>query len=396
VQGFSFLSSVFDEGTWYWRVTPVYPQEFQGTPEASPVSSFTIERRREEAAVPVPPAPAEPPAEIPPSPRIPGRVTLRAPVRGEGIPGLEAVRRPASARWTAPEAVGSSRFVLSRNPNPLAGSPIMDMANPPFTVPLPPLPPGTYYWTVQARTPDGLDMSPPEPFAFRVLPVRLEPLSLDAPPEGSLIAAGDAQDRPGRLIWSSAEKPAFSRLILSRDPDPAAGVPVLDILDPPFTVPLPPLPPGTYYWTLQARTPEGFNISPGKPAVFQIAPFPPLEAPQGMIPREGSTLQIGKNGTLNFSWEKTADADAYILSFFNEADPETPLFQTEPRAGTAYIHRDVSALDTGNFFWRLEPLRTGPGGVPLRRGEKGECHFRIIVPQPESPRPRDPGTLYGN
>jgi hypothetical protein len=272
----------------------------------------------------------------------------------------------------------------------------MDLVNPPFTVPLPPLPPGTYYWTVEAKSPDGLDMSPPGSFSFRVLPVRLEALRLDFPPEGSLISAEDAQDRPGRLEWSSVEKPAFSRLILSREPDPRAGVPVLDILDPPLQVPQPPLVPGAYYWTVEARTSEGFDLSPEKPGLFRVAPFPPLESPRGKIPREGSTIQIGKNGTLNFSWEETEGANGYVLSLFNEENPEEPLFRTEPRAGPAYIHRDISALDAGNFFWRLEPLRTGPGGTILRRGEAGQCRFRITVSRPASPQPREPGTLYGN
>jgi hypothetical protein len=272
----------------------------------------------------------------------------------------------------------------------------MALVNPPFTVPLPPLPPGTYYWTVEAKSPGGLDMSPLEPFSFRVLPVRLEALSLDSPPEGSLISAEDAQTRPGRLEWSSVEKPAFSRLILSREPDPRAGVPVMDLLDPSPAVSLPPLLPGTYYWTVEARTSEGFDLSPEKPGMFRVAPFPPLEAPRGMIPREGSTVQLGKNGTLNFSWEETEGANGYVLSLFKEENPGEPLFRTEPRAGRAYIHRDISALEEGNFFWRLEPLRTGPGGVVLRRGEPGQCRFRIIVPQPASPQPGVPGTLYGN
>jgi hypothetical protein len=115
-----------------------------------------------------------------------------------------------------------------------------------------------------------------------------------------------------------------------------------------------------------------------------------------MTPPEGSIIQIGKTGTLHFSWEEPEGANAYVLSLFNEANPGEPLFQTEPRAGTVYIHRDVSALDAGNFFWRLEPLRTGPGGVLLQRGEPGERRFRITASPPEPPQPRDPGILYGN
>jgi hypothetical protein len=115
-----------------------------------------------------------------------------------------------------------------------------------------------------------------------------------------------------------------------------------------------------------------------------------------MTPREGSTIQIRKNGTLNFSWEETEGANAYILSLYNEANEELPVFQTEPRSGTVYIHRDLSGLDAGAFFWRLEAVRVSPGGAVFQRGRAADCHFRIIIPQSASPQLREPGILYGN
>lgn len=40
----SLVLSGLDAGTWYWKVTPLYPQDYIGTSQASPVSSFIIEQ----------------------------------------------------------------------------------------------------------------------------------------------------------------------------------------------------------------------------------------------------------------------------------------------------------------------------------------------------------------
>ena len=49
VQGTSYVSALFESGTWYWRVMPVFPSVFEGRTYFSRVSSFRVETVREEA-----------------------------------------------------------------------------------------------------------------------------------------------------------------------------------------------------------------------------------------------------------------------------------------------------------------------------------------------------------
>ena len=43
-QGASLVSRDLGPGRWYWRVTPVFPEGFQGTGMSSAAASFTIEQ----------------------------------------------------------------------------------------------------------------------------------------------------------------------------------------------------------------------------------------------------------------------------------------------------------------------------------------------------------------
>ncbi|MDR2901146.1 MAG: FecR family protein, partial [Treponema sp.] len=73
-------------------------------------------------------------------------VRLDYPAGGHRYEGLAALNNPDSVRWSSVEPVGSSRFILSTNANPLANprSIIVDTRNPGNTIKLPSLGEGTY------------------------------------------------------------------------------------------------------------------------------------------------------------------------------------------------------------------------------------------------------------
>jgi hypothetical protein len=96
-------------------------------------------------------------------------VALVTPANGAQIP-LAEIRAPGLVRWTSTATPARSRFVLSRGPNPLTGTPILDIQNPPPMITLPELSPGDYYWTVTGTTANGADIGARSPSMFRVLP----------------------------------------------------------------------------------------------------------------------------------------------------------------------------------------------------------------------------------
>jgi hypothetical protein len=325
-------------------------------------------------------------------------VSLHFPEEGQEFTGLEALRKPAAIRWNSTEPVGHARLVLSRDADSRSEPVVlMDIANPVFSIPMPQLTEGTYSWTIEAETPDGIDISAEQVIRFQVMP--LSRISLDAPQDGYAFAGLDALRQPGTLRWSSREAVSHARLIISQSADASRGVPVLDVRDPGMAVTLPKLRAGVYYWTIQAETEDGIDISPARSVSFQVLPVPSLPAVQTVQPVQRE--QIGANlvqqqRSLNFSWNSAFGANAYIFTLASDKAPQTPLIQTKPLTETAYRVEDMTLLDVGDFIWRVEAVNVDEQGVIDQRGEVRDIRFTINIPPLSNPKLRVNGTLLGN
>jgi hypothetical protein len=323
-------------------------------------------------------------------------ISLDTPSEGTVFAGLDAFRRPGILQWSSEEPVGSSRLILSRNSKPPAGEIILDLYDPSTGITLPPLTEGIYYWTISAKTPDGFDISAANPAGFTVLPITLPRVSLDFPAMGTAYTALDSQRQAITVRWSSVETVGSSRFIVSQTPDPPEGEAILDLMNPAVSITLPPLTEGNYYWTIQAKTPEGFDISASGPGSFRVLPAPLLPVPSAMMPRDRYRLQIQRPGPINFSWEPVPGANGYIFTLFKDTDQETPLIRTEALTGTGYSIKDLASLDGEDFIWHVEALHITAGGVIEQHGNTRPYRLSIEIPQPAKPILGDKGTLYGN
>jgi hypothetical protein len=328
-------------------------------------------------------------------------VTLDYPETGYPFTGLEALRRPGTIRWSTTEAVGRSRFILSRNPDPLQGTPVQEILDPGRSIVLPPLTPGTYYWTIRAETSEGLDISAAKPSSFQVLPVAVSPVHLNFPTPGYAFTGLEALRRPGMVRWSSTETVGRSRFILSRSPNPLQGDAIQDVLDPGTAISLPPLAPGTYYWTIQAETPDGLDISAPQPLSFQVLPVSLLPPAQQMRPADGYRLdaaEVQKSRTITFTWDPVPGANAYIFTLVSDQhiNDAPPIIRTDPLFKISYRIEDLSILDVGGFTWQVEALSIAADGTVEQRGTIGVSRFTIDIPPLSNPKLGVTGSLYGN
>ena len=162
-----FVDSTLAEGTWYWRIMPVFSDLYEGRSSFSAVSSFRIEQD----------SVAEGFALELPEPELPApMVTLRlvSPAPGASLPGLTALRQQTQFRWETDSEAAHTRFVLSRSADPLA-TPVVEILNPDRTINLDRLEQGVWYWTVEARTADGVRLAAAEPRQLQVLAIPLLP-----------------------------------------------------------------------------------------------------------------------------------------------------------------------------------------------------------------------------
>jgi hypothetical protein len=323
-------------------------------------------------------------------------VSLDYPPAGTELPGREAMRQGGTVRWSSIDMPVQTRFILSRNRN-LSGPRVMDLNGPANTITLPPLTPGDYYWTIQAKNAGGTNISAERPSWFRVLPPIVEAVILESPPNGTEVPGLDALRRPGTVRWSSVESPRKVRFILSRNAD--LSRPVLETANPAFSVTLPRLGEGDYYWTIRAETEEGIDIS-ARPFLYRVLPLPLLAEPANRRPGNDYVFdaeQLRANPSIVFNWDRVAGANSYILTIFREGDggEREKVHSAGGLTAPGYTLRDLSILDHGRFVWQLEAVSHGPDGTIEQHGVIGENWFDVNLPQLRKGRLKESETLYG-
>jgi hypothetical protein len=117
-----------------------------------------------------------------------------------------------------------------------------------------------------------------------------------------------------------------------------------------------------------------------------VATQPMLPAAQNLQPTNGhrfvmSDLQTRRN--ISFSWQAVRGANAYILTIYHQTDTgRRQVFRTHPLTRPNYVLENLRFLDRGTFFWQIEAVTRGQGGVIERHGNIAENSFimDIILP----------------
>ena len=381
VSGESVRGRPLPPGTYYWRLSalPGSGSPGSGGPGGGTAGGGAIHTpARRFIAAPDFPAPA--PVEPPPN----GRIVIRS-------------SEPAAFRW---QGIGGAEYYQVRIYPADGGRPVHEHTLGANTIQLNTdrLENGPYYWTIQAFADEGLTTTRRtgalgrESFILR----RIQPLTLDWPDMGTAIAGLTALRQPTILRWSTPEAVGRSWLILSRNPNPLAGNAVLETANPGRTISLERLAEGTYYWTVQGETQDGFDISAAAPRRFQILPIPLLAPPQGRRPPDRWVMgpaELQESRNIVFAWSPVEGANRYIITVLREGEGEALA-----EAGTeelSWTLEDLRVLGRGNFVWRLEAVFQGSDGFVEQRGRPAESRFTLNVPQPGRLQPGETGTLYG-
>lgn len=246
---------------------------------------------------------------------------------------------------------------------------------------------GDYFWRVKSVVNDREI----ETAVRRFTVMQARRITLESPPSGAEIDGLSALRGQVMLNWNSGEALLNSRLLVERD-----GNLVFEQQNPGRTLALPPLPAGSYTWTVQAETTGGFDISPELPSNFRILPAPLLPAPVLRSPAAGYNFgaeELRVNRSISFSWNATPGANAYIFSLYREGETR-PIVSTSPLRTPAYAISDLSLLDTGALVWRVEAVSVSSGGAIEQRGVSAERRFFINITVPSAPKLPDEET-YG-
>jgi len=369
VSGNVFQGRTLPPGTYYWRITGAEPAQ-QTSAQQAPVRQFVVV-----SSLPVPaletPAPG-------------GQLVLRSgdqfTLRWRPVPRAERYR----VRIYSGTGLRRRTVYEQTTNTPTLQVPASALAN------------GTYYWTVEAFA-DGranatqlTGLTKEEQFTVR----KLQPLTLDSPDTDAEVSGTVV------LRWSTAETVGQSRFVISQNPNPLRGTPVLEIPNPGRAITLTPgqLKEGQYYWTVTAQTRDGLDISAVSPRRFRMAPHF-LPKPAVLSPADNMVIgpeELRANRSIIFNWEPVEGATAYIFTLSRETGQgRRQIVKTEPQQEPSWTLEDPQLLGEGDFVWQVEAVKQGAGTVIEERGEVGENNFRLNVPLPNQVQILETGTMYG-
>ena len=226
---------------------------------------------------------------------------------------------------------------------------------------------------------------------------RLYPVALEHPSNGLAYTGLQAIRSPDRVRWSSRSSPNTAVYILARDSSLRNVIQRQE--NPPRTIALPQLGPGDYYWTVQARSADGFDITAATPAHFRVLPIPLLPAPRNPIPANGFRINpenLDEYRNLEFSWDAVPNANGYILTLYRGSGARREaVVQTPVQTGTSYTLGEIQQLGRGTFYWQVEAVNTAQNGSIDQHGTVQAIGLIIDIPLPQEIQTFDPGELYG-
>ena len=256
------------------------------------------------------------------------------------------------------------------------------------------VPPGEYRFLVMSFNVLGLLDKQSEWDYFSIH----NPITLLLPRSG--VSLSNNPLSPSPVIWSTELPLQNSRVIFSREPEPAKDPrAIVQYVDQgKTTINLPPLGEGIWYWTVMGETPDGLSVSAAAPLWFTLLSLPPLSSPQYIQPgyNEVITLdQLMAERKITFKWERVLEANAYIFSLYGISEKQDLLFSSSPIPETSFELTDLSILKMDDYIWQVEAVSVNRNETIERRGIIQQQSFTIYVRRSDSLRTRNPGTVYG-
>jgi hypothetical protein len=329
----SFLSAVPDAGTWYWRVTPVFPADYQGEAASSVTASFRIEQSGDLAA-PL----AQSPAENGFLNIAPGRGDTYFSWRGEAEAVSYTLRVSRERDLSPPVLERTSRdnFALYGG-----GETVLE--------------PGRYYWGVAQTDLEGNSSAFSEGRAF--LAVEGEVVLRAVFPPDNYTAADTLL--PDTLFTWKTNLPFTTRFQISALPDFTRLT--VDEAVSGETAKGRVLPVGDWYWRVKAATgPEAEFSTPPR----RLVVAPPLAAPLLREPEDRLTVKPDEPAL--FAWNRVEDAEYYELRLYSGGDRGQPVFRKNFIEETR-LSVPVDTFEDGPYSWTVQAF-SGENPASSRRG----------------------------
>lgn len=252
---------------------------------------------------------------------------------------------------------------------------------------------GNYSFCVYASAAETpISMRRPGMMSEKTFSVRqLRHINLHSP---DVIDGVSAIVEPQKVSWTAEEKIVGSQFTLSKESDGVSN-PIVTVQNPPSSVQLPVLEPGTYYWTVSGKTEDGYDVTPKKASSFKVSAITPLARPVAVSPASGTEFgpsYLKKSTKVRISWEKVPDATEYLF-ILQSADGKSLVRETLKKTEFTI---NLANYDVSKFTWMVKPSQYLKNGTFVRTGSALTASFSVFVPETPAVEFNDTGDLYGN
>jgi hypothetical protein len=345
-----------EDGTWYWRVIPVYGFGDTGMTGASRPASFNIERLAALVA-PVPQAPAD----------------------KRTVTTLEIARRGLVFSFHAEGGLRRGNIEIADNAS-FTGMTRRLEATGGFATLRDPLPPGIWYWRAEGLDSDGSRSPVSSIRSLRIVDLGAAGLKPVTPAhqaelEGESVGfQWDGPDMLGTYRWRMAADEAFQEKLLEEN---LTG----------RSLRREKLAPGRWFWQVFLVSEDGQELSTGPVRSFLLRSR--LAAPRLLAPTEGMVVDMRRANTLLFSWEEVPGTDRYRLRLL---DANGRIIASGMLAKPPWSFTELEKLDVGRFRWEVQAFPAGNNRLP---GPVAAAVFTISLgPPPEAPQLLSPEVQY--
>lgn len=284
---------LFEQGQYWWQVTPYYSMNNLGYAEGSEIHSFKINRtqdiRRPELA-----APADN-AQILYKENVAANFIWKSEIKDAAY-DLSIARDYDFKDLVYKISTGDTRYVFDVSALALSD--------------------GTYYWKVLRKSGEADDKTPESEIrAFRLERYVRQGNKLLYPPENISIEDGkisgtafmwklsdEYTEKSLNAVFQVSSNPNFTKIQVER----TTGSSVLDNLT---------LSPGDYWWRVGVRD-EGGNLT-GLTQSRAFTVLPPLNMPEILTPSQNQELVVYNMAPVLISWKSVEDAESYSIKILD-------------------------------------------------------------------------------
>ncbi len=342
--------SVPGEGTYFWKVSIVPDSEQITSKIESAIYSFNVVKTDR----------LEPPLPL-------------APLDDKAIHAALVEQKGLTFSWRVGPEIAQTELVLSKDrefarivEKKIEARTLLSLPGP--------LEAGRYYWRLRGVLGDGsrTDFSSIRTFTI----VTEGRIGLIEPADMSVIQPGEGKTTAVRFTWSDTGLEGSYLLKISRDKNFSAL-----FKDPTIegnTTGIDGFTEGDYFWKVTQINENGEEIMASQVYTFDIAGE--LAKPGVIEPLGGSTVDMVRRDSLDFSWRPVPGANLYRLSLYQVVGGTQRAVTRIETRNVSYSLTDLKKLDVGSFIWTLQAIESYPGTNRVKRkSDEARIPFNITL-----------------